>query len=808
MMSMIKNAAILSGCLLSLQVQAQIYEASFTDTNGASIHSPATSLLLNPVTPITLTVISGLDRFVNIKVTNATGSEMLNTLTTRTGVSDRLKAADGSEFYGKVVALPALGEGQYTVQVNILDLQKNIVATYSYNWMLDSTPPTGSALTANASSGTAVPGTVFKLGLEATGQYDFTSSNVTDANGIDKGVFNIYRADGSLYSSTAMQYDITGKKMYFTYAKNGSKGATMPTSNLDEDFEARTIIYDKAGNRLTLPLQKFRFDNTVGEITLFAVHDPNNSASVVPGKTNYPAYTPGMTVNENPIRLIYKVPKSNYRTYAEGGLLFYNGYTPSVEVATDSTYSYVEMTLPFQAFNSDMARMANFGQWGGYNPSYTLTLNPLANKTPVFTGKWVEYRDSNGNWIHWKDLESVTSDRLPIVIDRVRFNIEARPFNQEILGRASCSVPAGSTSCEAAESLNMATGTMGFLRPLYIVRSVSQPILRSEQFIMTRWNNQQKPVIGKVTYNEKDNELTALASLEGDGNWFDSVSMREFFLINKSTGARMTPTGTITSRFAGNYTVLYKLASQAEGRYDVEVNIRDFFQNLTAKTYGTIVIDRTPPQVAISFDGKPILDDTVVYGLENLRVTLSDSLTTPRITRLQLTGGPTSDNVELTWSPAGVNTYMPEYPKLFPNLETGNKYTLHVTTSDSQSNSKTYTQSFTYVPNNLVQLHNLKTLSVKAPLKTSDNVPLAYLQTNVLRKLNGEIAQGVQDGTLTVRKDASFGITFNGVTASPGQTVPISIDMANGNEVMLPIYPSESSITGDSQFIIEISELH
>lgn len=151
---------------------------------------------------------------------------------------------------------------------------------------------------------------------------------------------------------------------------------------------------------------------------------------------------------------------------------------------------------------------------------------------------------------------------------------------------------------------------------------------------------------------------------------------------------------------------------------------------------------------------------------------------------------------------------MPEYPKLFPNLETGNKYTLHVTTSDSQSNSKTYTQSFTYVPNNLVQLHNLKTLSVKAPLKTSDNVPLAYLQTNVLRKLNGEIAQGVQDGTLTVRKDASFGITFNGVTASPGQTVPISIDMANGNEVMLPIYPSESSITGDSQFIIEISELH
>ncbi|HAJ7943162.1 TPA: hypothetical protein HNW45_17270, partial [Escherichia coli] len=43
----------------------------------------------------------------------------------------------------------------------------------------------------------------------------------------------------------------------------------------------------------------------------------------------------------------------------------------------------------------------------------------------------------------------------------------------------------------------------------------------------------------------------------------------------------------------------------------------------------------------------------MVYGLENIRIALADNLTTPRITRLQITGGPTADNVELTWSPAG-----------------------------------------------------------------------------------------------------------------------------------------------------------
>jgi hypothetical protein len=58
----------------------------------------------------TLTLISGLDRFVNVKVTRETGAQLYNTTTTRTGVADRLKAADGSEFYGKKVTLPALGK--------------------------------------------------------------------------------------------------------------------------------------------------------------------------------------------------------------------------------------------------------------------------------------------------------------------------------------------------------------------------------------------------------------------------------------------------------------------------------------------------------------------------------------------------------------------------------------------------------------------------------------------------------------------------------------------------------------------------
>ncbi|EPA8706746.1 MULTISPECIES: hypothetical protein [Enterobacteriaceae] len=106
-----------------------------------------------------------------------------------------------------------------------------------------------------------------------------------------------------------------------------------------------------------------------------------------------------------------------------------------------------------------------------------------------------------------------------------------------------------------------------------------------------------------------------------------------------------------------------------------------------------------------------------------------------------------------------------------------------------------------------MQLHNLRTLSVSSALKTSLNEPLAYLSTNVLRKSNGEIAKDVQSATLTVRKDAAFGIKFNGVQAALGESVEVKIDMGLGDNLLVPIYPAENGKVGTSEFMIQIDEL-
>lgn len=110
-------------------------------------------------------------------------------------------------------------------------------------------------------------------------------------------------------------------------------------------------------------------------------------------------------------------------------------------------------------------------------------------------------------------------------------------------------------------------------------------------------------------------------------------------------------------------------------------------------------------------------------------------------------------------------------------------------------------------PANLPQLPNLCTLAVKSPLKTSTNEPLAFLRTVVLRKENGQIAKGIQNGNLTVRSDVAFPITMNYVTAVPGQTVNISINLGNGDETLVLILPGVSGKAENALFVLEFLQL-
>ena len=638
------------------------------------------------------------------------------------------------------------------------------------------------------------------------------SLNVTDSSGLDSATLDIYNEDGSLYSSNKMTYDGSLNKFYYSYAITSALQKGMPKSNMVEVYQAQAVIKDKAGNITRTPQQPFRIDSDTGEYTLFAVHDPKVNTSVVPGQKNYSAYKSGMTFNENPLRLVYRMPSSNYRGNADGGLEPINKYKDPVLLADTGGYAYVEMTVPYSTSSilTDMARFANFGAYGGVTINFEGTLSSDAEDTPKFVSPIIERRNSKGEWIPYEELQLFDSTKMPERFDKVRFTASPRSYPQKASGAGAgktCVIPAGETSCEADDVKEMAPGTQYYYRNIQTLMSTENTALRDDIQIMLGWNNKILATIDNISLNESSKILTVEATLSNDRDWLNSAAIEKFWLSDTNTGSELIPKSTLDSRVNGRYVVKFNLNELPEGNINITANARDRYKNTTSKLYGIFKVDRTPPVIAIQYENKDVANTPTIYGLENLVIKVTDKLSESKITRVQLFGGPTADAVDLSWSTTGKDQFAIEYPRVFPSLSDGESYRLIVTAQDSQSNTTTKEVSFNYLPSNLVTLNNLSTLSVSEALKTSTGEPLAYLRTSVLRKDNGQIAKGVQTGTLTVRKDAMFPVTINGITANPAQTVNFTIDLGLGDEQLLPIYPGVSGVRGSSSFIIEFPQL-
>ncbi|MGT5763015.1 DUF4165 domain-containing protein [Escherichia coli] len=139
----------LIGCMVATALatvssaHAQVFSYSFTDTNKAVRNiKPATQTYLNPAGVLTLNLISGLDRYERVTVTRDSDKKvMYSSVSTKTSVADRIVAADGTEYYGKDMVLPALGEGTFTVVNETLDIRQTVVSTSTYHFIVDTTPP-------------------------------------------------------------------------------------------------------------------------------------------------------------------------------------------------------------------------------------------------------------------------------------------------------------------------------------------------------------------------------------------------------------------------------------------------------------------------------------------------------------------------------------------------------------------------------------------------------------------------------------------------------------------------------------------
>lgn len=813
----------LTSCIIAMAVasaypaSAQIFSYSFTDTNQSVKNlKPVTQNYLNPVGSLTLNLISGLDRYERVTVTRDGDSKVMYTsLTPKISVSDRIVAYDGTAYYGKDMDLPSLGEGAFTVVNDTLDLQQSVVSTSTYHFTVDTTPPTYSSIYPyqNAGYNMVLKGPLWELGRGGNAQYSIFGDGIDDANGIDKIRLVIKRSDGSEVSDNVLSYDAAAKRTFYAWAYNIVTQPGMPSSDLDEEFTFNFIITDRAGNTLRIPPQRFLYDDQMGEFTPFAVHDSRVSTSVVPGiSSGYVAFERGLSVLENPYKMVIRIPKTNWRPYRNGGISIVNNYGGVEVISEDTTYVYVEAKLPQGSLDTNYYRPENTYQWaGGSLTQYASWLNwdPAAVKSPAWGNPAIERQMSDGTWFNSVSTKYFMATDMPVNLTQIRFNVQARPYDQKITGGATCNIPAGSTSCTVAMTQAINKGTNGYLHSGFEVRSTTE-----STFFMPNWENvvwhTQGPSVTGFDYNDVTNILKVYINQPGDGNYGNRVYVNRVWLSDKSrNNAEINLKGQQTAHntVTGFYTYEFDLKQIQEGSYDVQINAIDTLNNTGSLDYKVVTIDNTAPTVTISYDSKPITNKVTVFGLENIRIKLADNQTKPTLTRMTLRGGPVSDAVELSWVNLGDDLYSPNYPKIFPSINDGETYTLTVQAKDDMNNVKESAAEFNYLPNNLVRMENLKTISVSTALKTSDNTPLAVLYASQLRKQDGSIATGVQDAVLTVRKDAAFGVTVNGVSAAPGESKTIQLDLGLGDGRSFPIFPAISGVSGTSEFMLNIEEL-
>ena len=792
MLKLNKIAIALTLLGMTSAASAQIFEMSYTDTNGALQVKTPTATWYSANSNIVVTTIAGLDRKVKLELLK--GAAVVQTETSGIiTVANRITAS-GTDFYGVKfnVAKPA-SDGNYQLRSTVYDILGNQVSTNTYTFNVDTTPPTANPMTVNATGWERVnTGATWLLGTGGADTPNFVLPNLTDPSGIVSGSFLVFRENGSVYKNLDRPYETASSSLSYPMA------SSFPASNLDELFGLQFIATDGAGNIYKSPIQNARWDNVVNAPGVFGVYNPNSSNVLGPGLDKFDPYVAGMTVYTNPVKLAYRLPKTNFKDYVQSGIYLYSGVGGVVKAGEDATYVYLVMTSPHNFSDQNYLRWINFGSWAGAGVGYNLVLGPGVPKAPDLPN--MEYLYSDIGWA--SRAREIQNSALPVTISQWRATVGARPFDQKVSHLAGCTIPAGQTQCGAAWNYTINKGTTGYFHDQAIVNSADGTLIGSPVWGEITWNDQHYPTISPE-FDSVTKKLTLKIVQPGRGAYFDRLRLNDAWIENN--GTKVTPTGGLTANLDTQYTYVYDLSTLAEGHYTLSAVAQERHGPKTSVSLFPFTSDRTPPSLSVKYRGGTV--PSAIDTVKDLRVLISDTVdNNPVITRMTLVGGPINDALDLGYSKLA-DGWQPEVPRMFPTLEPGQEYTLKVDAVDAQGNKRTVSQTFSLSLQNLAIADPVKVMAVAKSLLDSHDQPLGMVVFKGALTDGGTQSRGPQAGYITLRSDAAFSVIFNGQPVQPGETREVVIPLDVDGSARLPVWPATSGVTGKASYMIDIPQL-
>ncbi|EBO0058376.1 hypothetical protein DSP95_22060 [Salmonella enterica] len=776
---------------------AELLEYTFKAPNGAQRSLPPNANYANPTGNVSFALSAGIDRKVKISVLRSDGTVVSTATSHLLGATDRITVG-GKSYYGAELQLPAPVGGAYTVRAEILASDGSTVQMDQYPLTVDVTPPTYSSLApVYGGYGQVTSGDVWKLGLGGSEDNAFLLSGISDESPIKGVKAKLYRQDGSLYKDVSVNYDDANGQ-----ARQSFKSGFFPASDLDEVFTLQFEISDSAGNSYLSPRQKVMFDNIANAPSSpFGVYDPSSTNNLGPGLSGFVAYTAGMTVKTNPIKLAWRVPRDNWHEYREGGLNMVNAFGQLTKAGEDGDYVYLITTSPYGNTDGNYWRWVNFGGWGGGGISYSLTLSPSAPQSPRLLG--VDYNYSDIGWSSFYRY-SVNSSVLPVAVSSIRVKVEPRPYVQTAVHRGSCEIPVGQDSCVITNSFTMEKGTTGYVHDNVTVYNTDKSLSSNPMWAEVNWNDQHYPQLSQQ-YDQSSKVFTLFVNQPGRGAYFDRLRLRSAW-IEDSKGNKLSPTGGLIANNWENYTYQWDLKTLPEGQYSLVAAAEEMHGPLTRQPMFQITSDRTAPTLTIS-----VADGAAIQTLDDVVITLADAVDpSPKLTSLALVGGPANDKVQLSWREESKGRFRLEYPVMFPSLKEGVSYSLTVAGEDAQGNAVQKAVGFEYKPRQVMLADGMDG-KVMIPAVTHEFVHAdgkRIIETKPLTLSDGAVVTGSYDVFATLRSDAQVPLVVNGVRIEPGQTMGIMSQHdfgASGGRLSIPVKPAVPDEVGSSSLLVMTS---
>ena len=429
--------------MVSGHALADLVEYSFTTPSGEQRTLPHDQGYANPVGSMDFALRAGIDRKVRVSLLREDGTLLESATSNLLGADDRITAGN-SEFYGTRLSLSAPSEGNYLIRSEILSSAGDVIQLRDYPLMVDVTAPTAGGTIYISSDARVVhdDGSGNRIAGPGAGPGSWTNFGSFYIEDIQTSGAALDRVDFIARDSQGTQRTIEGINISAGAASVDLEQVQSVMAHPEGMYDVTFRLVDQAGNHRDIT-DRIGWDQSPdhgGKPEPVAVYSPSSSGSWN-NMAGYVPFSDGMEVRENPVQLVFRIPRDNYAAYTPYGLrprslnrgVLTDDIAGDKKLFEDSEYAY---------YLSGKHELVQHGEnelewWYGDNFANNgsvmanISLSTATAPAPVVVD--AVHITETGHRVELDPLERLNlNNSTGRRITKVEFEVEPRPYRQRL----------------------------------------------------------------------------------------------------------------------------------------------------------------------------------------------------------------------------------------------------------------------------------------------------------------------------------------------------------------------------------------